>query len=505
MYWRNQSYEKLPALRIQGSHLRAALRRGTLAWMFGVVWIACISGSHVPVFARMLGFNDFAFGVMAAIPFLATFAQILATVLIERTGLLKYQFLHCATLHRLCWLLIAAIPLAFPLPSVQATSALLVILAASWLLNALAAPAWLTWMGRLIPRRIRGRYFANRARLTLVVQAIAVIIIGVIMDAVYDPALGDDAGAQPVVLWTACGFFVVAAIFGVTDILLFRRVPEVLPAEPAAPAATKFRDFFLTPLRDRSFRSYVLYGSTMTFSITFSAWYFWLNAMENLGFNSLGSNVLFLVFGPLGGFLTARFWGKAIDRWGRKPVLILGTIGTIIGIMPWLLLTNHTFGSATAAYLIAAISCVVGGAVWTGTNLAETNIILGFVDGKGKSRYMAAAAVLISIGGFMGGFAGGALTQSLHFMQANPIHFGPFLWNNWHVAFAVSGLARILALVWVIGMPEPTATRTRDLVRLMRANTYNAMRSQIFLSLRVLGVRKFGDQKHGDDQQKRPK
>jgi hypothetical protein len=84
------------------------MRTTTVAWMFGVVWLACVSGSHVKVFARMLGFNDFAFGLMAAVPFLATFAQILASVLIERTGLLKFQFLQCATIHRLCWLAVAA-------------------------------------------------------------------------------------------------------------------------------------------------------------------------------------------------------------------------------------------------------------------------------------------------------------------------------------------------------------------------------------------------------------
>ena len=101
MSWRTHSYEDVPALSIHGRHLRAAMRTGTLAWMFGIVWLACVSGSHVKVFARMLGFNDFAFGLMAAVPFLANFAQIVASVLIERTGLLKYQFLQCATLHRL--------------------------------------------------------------------------------------------------------------------------------------------------------------------------------------------------------------------------------------------------------------------------------------------------------------------------------------------------------------------------------------------------------------------
>ena len=466
------------------------MRTTTVAWMFGVVWLACVSGSHVKVFARMLGFNDFAFGLMAALPFLATFAQILASLLIERTGLLKFQFLQCATIHRLCWLAVAAIPLVMPLPSTGATAALLLILAASSLMNALAAPAWLTWMGRLIPRRVRGRYFANRARLAMIVQAVVVITAGLIMDHVYDPSMGDDATAQPIVLKITCVFFVLAAVFGVIDILLFRKVPEVLPVKPTPAASLKLGDFFIAPLRDRAFRSYVLYGGTMAFSLTVSGWFFWLNAMENLGFGSLATNVLFLVIGPLAGILSARFWGKAVDRWGRRPVLILATVGAVVALLPWFLLSEHTFGGSAGAYVVAALACLLGGAVWTGINLAEIGIVLGFADGNGQSRYVAAAAVLISIGGFLGGVVGGAITQALQSLQAEPIRLGPLVWNNWHAAFAISALARVLAVLWLIGMPEPTATPTRILVRTMRANAYNVMRSRVFFPLRVFGWRR---------------
>ncbi len=466
------------------------MRTTTIAWMFGVVWLACVSGSHMKVFARMLGFNDFAFGLMAAVPFLATFAQLLASVLIERTGLLKFQFLQCATIHRLCWLGVAAIPLVLPLPSPWATITFLFVLVASSVMNALAAPAWMTWMGRLIPRRVRGRYFANRARLGMIVQAAVVIAVGLIMDSVYDPALGDDAMAQPTVLRTTCMFFAVAAVFGVTDILLFRKVPEVLPVRPAPPAALKLGDFLVAPLRDRGFRSYVLYGGTMAFSLTVSGWYFWLNAMENLGFGNLATNVLFLVIGPLAGILSARFWGKAVDRWGRRPILILATIGAVVSVLPWFFLTERTLGGAAGTYVGAALTCLAGGAAWTGINLAETGVILGFADGNGQSRYVAASAALISIGGFLGGIVGGAVTQALRAFQAQPVRLGPLVWNNWHAAFAVSALARALAVLWLVRMPEPTAARTRDLVRMMGANAYNVMRTRVFFPLRVFGWRR---------------
>lgn len=147
MSWKSRSYEAVPALSIRGPQLRLALRTVTLAWVFGVVWLSAVSGSHFKILASTLGFNNLAFGLLATLPFLATFGQLLAALLIERTGLLKYQFIHCAAIHRLLWLAVAAIPLVLPVPSPVAVVAMLVVLSGSWFMGALSAPAWLTWMG----------------------------------------------------------------------------------------------------------------------------------------------------------------------------------------------------------------------------------------------------------------------------------------------------------------------------------------------------------------------
>ena len=67
MPWRRQSYEVLPALSVRGRALRQSLRTVTQAWMLGVVWRACISGSQMKVFCRMLGFEDLHFGLDLAV------------------------------------------------------------------------------------------------------------------------------------------------------------------------------------------------------------------------------------------------------------------------------------------------------------------------------------------------------------------------------------------------------------------------------------------------------
>ena len=539
--------EASEAERVEGPELRRALRTVTLAWMFGVVWLSAASGSHFRVLARLLGFDNFAFGLLASLPFVATLGQLLAALAIERHGRLKRQFVVCGVAHRLLWLLVAAVPLVLPIPSHTAVVAVLAILTVSWFLQALAIPAWMTWMGALVPRRVRGRYFAARERYALAVQIAAVAAFGIATDAVYEPGSTE---ARPLVTWTIAGILALGAVLGAVDVLLFRWVPEVRPKgkrgagdeanneisplglagrglgrndkAPGAPGAggdeaVGLWRFVFEPLGDRVFRHYVLYAATLTFSMTVAGWFFWLNAIDNLGFSNLGTNVLFLIVSPLAGVWAVGRWGSAVDRWGRRPVLMVCTAGASLCLVLWLLASRHMAAPAALvagldwagtragglvghpewfhvnastpvmAYLVAGAACVLGGATWAGINLAQTGIVLGFADGSGQSRHVAASSVLIGTGGVLGGVVGGTLASAFSYLQDDPIRVGPFLWNNWHVTFAVAVVARLSTLAWLVHMPDPGAMSARSLVRYMGTNMYNGIVTRLFYSLRVFG------------------
>jgi MFS family permease len=518
--------------------------------MFGVVWASAIGGGQMKSYARMLGFNDFAFGVMSAMPFLATFGQIPATIFIERTGYRKSLFLYVTTISRMLWLVVALIPWICPIPSTTAVVLVLTTLCASWFLSALGGPAWFSWMGDLIPRRIRGRYMAHRNRLAGMVQIVAVIAFGFILDAATRSDVPETALQQPQLLIASSVLFVLAAVFGTLDIVLFYRIREVLPSTPKEPRRPVIdihvpesapgimgpvlypfrymkeivRQIFVESLSDRVFSRYVLYASVMTFGASMGGWYIILNAMENLGFNKLGVNILFMVLGPLAGILGSKPWGKMIDRWGRRPTLMLATGGTVFSLTSWFFATRYMAepqwlaagadwvnqsltqlighnvsivgeNTSMGAYLLGALAASLGGFFWTGVGLAQGNIMLGFSDGPGRSKYVAAAAVLISIGGVLGGLAGGALTESLNYLKDYPL--GPFQWNNWHVAMFASMLGRFSALLLLIRMPDPGSGRVRDLVRFMSANVFNAVNPRLFYRSRIFGIWSRDDDEDG--------
>ena len=547
MSWRSKTYDELPALSVRGPELRSSLRTVTVAWMYGIVWMACISASHVPLFGKRIGFTEYHFGLMGAIPFVATFAQLFAALIIERTGLRKYQFTDCATVHRLMWIPIALVPLVLPWGSSACIYSVLGLLLASWFLESMARPAWLTWMGDLIPRRIRGRYFAIRGRITQGFQIIAVIMLGLLIDhdwAIFSWGAGLLGLSMPVhttvnigrmQVYTICGVFIVAAFFGARDILLFRRLRDVLPSikTPPAPVEHEHRNIFsylkymlYDPLKERVFRHYVGYAATMTFTMTLSGIFFWRHSMDGLGFNLLATNLAFMVIGPLADMTSAPVWGRLIDRYGRRPILIIATCGTTFSIMPWLFARPDTpcpasiaaginwicsgmwwvFGQQwhgldpswpVGAYLLAAMGCVIGGVSWSGVGLAQMGVMLGFADGSGRSRAVAASGVLISMGGVIGGYVGGVVTQAL--VGRTLVDWGPILWTNYHVVFIGTIVVRVLSIGWLLGMPDGDARPVWAVLTALKANFLNGVQSRAFLPLRVFGWGKPADNDHPGD------
>jgi len=557
MFWRRKSYEVLPALSVRGPELRRSMRLVTAAWMMGVVWMFAVSGSRLNLFGRMLGFNDFHFGMLTALTFLATFAQLAATILLERSGLKKYQFLFCGLISRFMWVVIAAIPLIFPLPSPLAVWSMLTLVLISSLMLSLATPAWHTWMGDLIPRRIRGRYFAARNAFTLLVKVPAVIFLGLLLDGVKvaaadgasDPII--TAAAQPTLLWCICGIFLAAGLLGMADIALFFRIREVVgttPGGPRTPAVdirvspptrkgalsrfghglrylrAVFRELLLDPLGDPVFRRYVAYGATTMFALTVAGQYFWRTLLENYKFGQLGADFLFVVMGPVSSLMSLRLIGRLLDRWGRRPVLLLGTTLIVFSVTPYFFATRHTpapqfvldacnsiaslvgsiggrgdvvwftSNSPVGAWLVMLIAIIIGGIGWTAVTMAQNNIILSFADGKGRSKYVAAHAVLVAMGGVLGGVVGGLAAYLTRGLQDAPIAFGPvnvagqytmFVWNNWHVTFVLSVLARIVALL-LINMTDPGARPARDMLRYARNSIPNIF-GVLLYPLRSLG------------------
>src|SRR5690349_7823565 len=107
--------ESLPleqaAPELRGRELRNALGTVTLAWIFGSVWATATAGAPLTLFATSLRASSFQFGLLSALPFIASLISMPSSLLIERTGQRKRIFLWGQYPNRLLWFAIALVPM----------------------------------------------------------------------------------------------------------------------------------------------------------------------------------------------------------------------------------------------------------------------------------------------------------------------------------------------------------------------------------------------------------
>lgn len=473
---------------LRGDPLRRSLNRITFAWLFGSVWMTAVCGTPLTNYANSLQASAFQFGVLAALPFLASILSMPASLLIEYTGLRKRIFFWGLYLNRLMWIAIAIVPMwmAFHFGPESRPSAMIVFLGFIFVMHAgqaIGGPAWVSWMADIVPDRSRGKYFSRRRQWGLLTAVPTALLVGWVLD-----RYGSTDGWQNVLVWSAA-IILLATPFGLLDIAAFHGVPNI-HKEPQRGGS--FFAAWKEPLHNRQFLVFAGFVGTLIFGICFVGQFWTLYILEQLG-GSAGGNmltqVMVIIVPSLAMLLVFGAWGRAVDRMGKRPVLLIGGLGMVpVGLL-WTLVTKETIW---LGYVLAA----AGGIFWAGIEIANTNIVMqwsGSADeengnAKGGSGYCAINALVINVAGCIGGLTAGMLAQYLKNRNWHwETSFKTFTYFD--VLFLLSGVMRLAAVViFVPFIKEPAARPTRETLRFMTANIYNNLFNAALLPLRLMRV-----------------
>ncbi|MDD4888614.1 MAG: hypothetical protein PHU85_01695 [Phycisphaerae bacterium] len=160
--------------------LRSRLRTITFAWFLGAGWASLCGGVIFFRFADDMGLGrrSFTWGLLSAMPFVATAIQIFGSLLAEATGRNKRLFMAGLLIQRMCWLPIGLLPFfALRFPSAAVASVLLLFFVQAAGMH-FSTPPWTTWMADLIPPRIRGHYFGVRHRIAMCMYLATALLSG---------------------------------------------------------------------------------------------------------------------------------------------------------------------------------------------------------------------------------------------------------------------------------------------------------------------------------------
>jgi MFS family permease len=449
----------------QGPTARRSMEIITLGWFFGSVWLTATTGSPTTVFLKELNASPFQFGVVAALPFIASLLSLPASLLIERTGARKKIFLYTLYFQRLLWFPIALLPLWLVCQhgAHAAPGAMRLFLLLMFIMHAAGAaggPAWVSWMADVVPDRLRGKYFSRRRQWGLVSAIPTALLAGWLLDRFCATSDG-----LTVLRWCAI-LFMCAAVFGVADIHLFQYVPGV--PKPPTRGLGLLRALG-GPLRDRQFLWFAAFVGTLTFAVGFMQQFITLYLLDRhrVGLSSGATQLIVLVVPMAAQFLALPVWGRAVDRMGKKPVLALAGLGLVPVALGWCLLGP---GNLWLAFVLAAAHMVL----WCGVEIANFNFVLEMsaserAGAAGGSAYVAVNSVIVNVAGCLGGLAAGLIAQGLKDWSWTPLAGGKAV-SFYDVLFALSGVLRLLAVaVFLPLLHEPTARSAGEALRFITA------------------------------------
>jgi MFS family permease len=289
--------------------------------------------------------------------------------------------------------------------------------------NGYVVPAWNSLIGDLVKPAERGLFFGHRNMLTGMSTFLSLSLAGLIL------YFFEKAGIPETGFLVA---FTAAFIARLNSARWLSRYddPEFLVSPDQV---FTFRQF-LRRSPHSNFAKFVFFIGAVNLGVAFSAPYFALYMLRDLGFSYIEYTVVIAV-STITQFLTFRYWGSLSDRFGNKK--ILNVCGWGVGLVPILwLFSSHIL------YLMAIQ--VFGGLVWSGFNLASANFIFDAVTPPKRARCVAyqglVNGVLVFIGSLLGGYAAGHLPQSLD--------LGMWTWRPPFMllmVFLISGIMRLAA------------------------------------------------------------
>jgi MFS family permease len=424
---------------IPGRPLRRSLKASVAEGIFAELVMACAGGSAITGWALYLGCNTFVVGLLGALPFLAQLLQVPGAWLTSRFGS-RRTAIWTVGLSRQAFLPLVLLPV-LPLSAEAKQWTLVAVAALHHGLGILCNNAWVTWMGNLVPARIRGRYFGRRTAICTFAATVSVLSAGLLLDG--GKRAGVPGVAFSLLALTAC-------LAGAVSTYLMSLKHD---AEPPGARGGFSPARVLRPLREPAARRLLGYQVSWNAAIGLAAPFFGVYLLKDLGFGFTlvalqGAGI------ALTRVLTAPLWGRAVDRIGARPVLIACSFGLALCPVLWLCARPDRLWPI-------ALEAVLAGVLLGGHGLAAFALPLTVAPRKELPFFHAAFAMA---GG--GAFAFASLLGSALAQQA-PAASSLLGWPvvALHLPFFASVIARFCAAVLALRLPRQDTRTAGELPR----------------------------------------
>ncbi|MCA9607217.1 MAG: MFS transporter [Myxococcales bacterium] len=368
--------------------------------------------SYLGALAVELGHRDIALSLLVTIPLaVGALSQLAGPRLVRWLGGEKRAVVAGVLLQAFTHLAFFAIAWT----GTDSLAALLTAKIVYWASAASHAPAWSSWMARLVPARVRGRFFARRMWIYQVVLLAAFLGAGFWLD---------EARARGAVLLGFGALHLVSLVARLgSAAVLSRKSPFGEPPPRRRPA--------LTTVLARGRWRVAVFVALLLAGAQLAVPFFTPYMLEELHLE-LGAFALLTSLSIAAKGISFPLWRIASTRFGARPVLAVS--GALIASVP-------VFWFFSADLSTLAFAQLLGGVAWAGYELTSLQLLMGDAPEDGAVEFFALASALSGLTQVAGAIAGGwwLRTGVLGYTEV----------------FLASAVARGAALLVLLFVPSP--------------------------------------------------
>jgi len=370
-----------------------------------------IGETYLPAFALAAGMGGVAAGLVASLPMLGgAVLQLIAPAGVRLLGSHRRWVVACATTQAVCFLPLVVAALLNWVPGWLVFGVATIY----WASGLATGPAWNTWVGRIIPARLRAPFFARRTRFSQAGVLVGFLAGGLLLQA--GTAAGD------VLTMFAVLFGIAAFCRGISSAYLTSQSEPATPMEAECAVAPLE---LVRRIRRGGDGALLLYLLSVQVAVQISGPFFTPFMLRELEM-SYAAYVMLLGTAYMAKVIALPALGRLAHKAGAWRLLWLGGIGIVPVSAMWLV-------SDSFAFLIFVQ--LFGGFAWAAYELAMMLLFFETIDERERTSVLTLFNVGNALAMVFGSLAGGFLLYSLGESR-----------TAYYMVFAASGLARVAAL-----------------------------------------------------------
>ena len=369
------------------NNLKYSIVEGSFfAIMFG------LSENYLSAMAVFMGFSALQISILNSFPQLVgAFAQLGTQSFAKLFKSVKTFVVSLAVVQSLMWLV-----LIYIISITNSYIAILLWSVAYYTIASIIGPAWISWMGYLVPLRIRSNYHANRNRIIHSIIFISILLGGFILKVFNDNMI--------------LGFMLMFAA-GSIGRLLSSYFLAKKNNEDSLDLDKSYRFSYI--VKDKTKTVFIIYNTFIHFSVMFLGPLFTIYILRTMEL-SYFVLTLCMVSWWIGNVFSSRMWGRVAKKRGNLYLLKLTTI--LMCILPALWISVYYFDE-NGRVLISLIINLLAGITFSGFGLSSFNIVYEISEKDEVIKFSSLLNCLKGIGVFVGSLIAGSIVDSSYIIE----------------------------------------------------------------------------------------